>query len=189
MGIIYKHTSASAAAPSVKSHQCPSANFTSPRRSSIDLAKGIQWASDVPSVVYQPPVLPQLRRCLPDTPIHSPKPTNGAQHCLGRMPGLLDLVSYDTYIIGVAAACATIALVVWDKRKVRRSYPPGPSSYPVVGNYLDWPKGKIWEGFTQMAKEHSEQSLDSSSEKLPIPISQRPTCFTSKFWVAYIGIE
>ena len=155
--IIYRHTPASTAAPSAKSHQCPSTNLTSPRRSSIHLVKGIQWASDVPSVVYQPPVLPQFRRCIPVTPIRSTKPTNGVQYQgLGRMPGLLDLVSYDTYIIGAAAACATIALVIWDKRKVRRSYPPGPWRYPVVGNYFDWPKGKIWEGFTQMAKEHGE---------------------------------
>ena len=72
------------------------------------------------------------------------------------MSGLLDLVSYDICVVGAAAACATIALVIWDRRKILRSYPPGPRWYPVVGNYLDWPKGKIWEGFTQMAKERSK---------------------------------
>lgn len=72
------------------------------------------------------------------------------------MTGLFDLFSYDACVAGAIAASATIALVLWDKRKTQRSCPPGPRGYPVVGNYFDWPKGKIWEGFTQMAKEHSE---------------------------------
>jgi len=76
------------------------------------------------------------------------------------MAGFHDLLSYDTYAVGAVAASTAIALVLYDKRKTRRSYPPGPRGYPVVGNYFGWPKGKIWEGFTQMAKDHSEYNVD-----------------------------
>ena len=72
------------------------------------------------------------------------------------MAGLLDLLSDDTYSVCAAAATVTIALVIWDKWKTRRPYPPGPIGYPIIGNYLDWPRGKIWVGFTQIAKEYSE---------------------------------
>ena len=71
------------------------------------------------------------------------------------MSRLLDAINYNTYAIGAAASVIT-ALVLWDKQKARRSYPPGPGGYPVVGFHPEWPKGKMWEGFTQMAKEHSE---------------------------------
>ena len=72
------------------------------------------------------------------------------------MPGILDLLSYNTCVVGAIAASTTIAVVLWDRRKTPCSYPPGPKGYPIAGNYFDWPKGKIWEGFTKIAKDHSE---------------------------------
>ena len=75
------------------------------------------------------------------------------------MLGLLDIPGNNTCATG-AVAGAVIALAVWGRRKTRRSYPPGPRGYPIVGNYFDWPKGNIWEGFVQLTDEYSEYTFD-----------------------------
>ena len=152
-------------APQCSPHD-PLVSHNRQTRNSIHSAKGFQWFSDALSVVYQPTLSLQSRRCLPVMPTHSAQRTDGLQgYDSGRMAGLLDLLSYDTRTVGAVAASATVALVWWDKRKARRSYPPGPK-----GNYFDWPKGKIWEGFTWMAEDHGEQGVILSFGKLLIRI-------------------
>ena len=47
-------------------------------------------------------------------------------------------------------------LVKFSDRRRRKglSYPPGPPSWPIIGNFFDTPKDKPWIGYTDLSKKY-----------------------------------
>lgn len=41
----------------------------------------------------------------------------------------------------------------------RRSLPPGPKGYPVIGNIMDLPKEKAWLGYHELSKQYGEYQI------------------------------
>lgn len=57
-------------------------------------------------------------------------------------------------VIATAIAFAVVRRRLGSKR---RSYPPGPKGYPIIGNAFDIPEHPVWEGLAKMAQEHGKR--------------------------------
>ena len=61
-----------------------------------------------------------------------------------------------------------IVILVRRRKKPTLPYPPGPKSYPILGNSLDLPLSvPIWETFVSLANDHGTpqpRSISSDSE-------------------------
>ena len=45
------------------------------------------------------------------------------------------------------------------RRRGGLSYPPGPPSWPIIGNLLDIPKGKSWIAYVDMSKKYGKRNI------------------------------
>jgi hypothetical protein len=45
------------------------------------------------------------------------------------------------------------------RRRRGLSYPPGPPSWPIIGNFLDIPKDKPWIAYTDMSKKYGMRNI------------------------------
>ncbi len=45
------------------------------------------------------------------------------------------------------------------RRRTGFPYPPGPPSWPIMGNLLDVPKGAPWTVYTDMSKKYGRRNL------------------------------
>jgi hypothetical protein len=45
------------------------------------------------------------------------------------------------------------------RRQEGLSYPPGPPSWPIIGNYFDMPKDKPWIAYTDMSKKYGRRII------------------------------
>ena len=52
-------------------------------------------------------------------------------------------------------------LVIFRDRRRRKglSYPPGPSSWPIIGNFFDIPKEKPWIAYADMSKKYGRCNI------------------------------
>ena len=50
---------------------------------------------------------------------------------------------------GAVLALASYILYRAARQALRKPLPPGPPGYPLLGNVLDMPKGRMWETFKQ----------------------------------------
>jgi hypothetical protein len=49
------------------------------------------------------------------------------------------------------------------RRRRGLSYPPGPPSWPIIGNFLDIPKDKPWIAYTDMSKKYGRRNVLSNT--------------------------
>ena len=56
----------------------------------------------------------------------------------------------------LAVSLLLYLLVKFSDRRRRKglSYPPGPPSWPIIGNFFDTPKDKPWIGYTNLSKKY-----------------------------------
>ena len=103
------------------------------------------------------------------------------------MTGFPALLNCDTYIFAVISVSATVAVDLWDKRKTRHSYLSGPRGYPLLENYFNWTKGKIWEGFIRRPRSPVSRGDDSlfGFGKLLMHVCRNRCAPPRSFWVAY----
>ncbi|KAI0278785.1 hypothetical protein BGY98DRAFT_916551 [Russula aff. rugulosa BPL654] len=45
------------------------------------------------------------------------------------------------------------------RRRKGLSYPPGPPSWPIIGNFFDIPKEKPWIAYTDMSKKYGRRNI------------------------------
>ena len=45
------------------------------------------------------------------------------------------------------------------RRRGGLSYPPGPPSWPIVGNLLDVPKDAPWSAYAEMSKKYGKRDI------------------------------
>jgi hypothetical protein len=45
------------------------------------------------------------------------------------------------------------------RRRGALPYPPGPPSWPIIGNLLDIPRDLAWRGYTDMSKKYGECNI------------------------------
>ena len=45
------------------------------------------------------------------------------------------------------------------RRRGGLSYPPGPTSWPLIGNLLDLPKETPWTAYTDMSKKYGRRNI------------------------------
>ena len=82
-------------------------------------------------------------------------------YCSAMTPSMLaSLVNDAATPLALAAALLTFvylrSLSAWRKRSRGLPFPPGPSPLPIIGNMLNMPTVRPWEGLRDLCKKHGE---------------------------------
>jgi hypothetical protein len=54
------------------------------------------------------------------------------------------------------------------RRRKGLSYPPGPPSWPIIGNFFDIPKDKPWIAYTNMSKKYGRRNIPGTISSLQL---------------------
>jgi hypothetical protein len=67
------------------------------------------------------------------------------------------------------------------RRRRGLSYPPGPPSWPIIGNFLDIPKDKPWIAYTDMSKKYGRHIFGTTGSPQGSSTKQSKPCVSRRY--------
>lgn len=70
-------------------------------------------------------------------------------------------VSVPSLVVDICAVVLALLLVrqLQESSTSSSPLPPGPKSWPIIGNLLDWPRSKEWETFEQWKHQYGTHHI------------------------------